>query len=188
MLGSMKFAKGDEEGPAEVQEGPLLPLRILVVASVVPNDEHNAGAAAPDSPVRVDLADPGQLFAKLRPRLRIEVPSVLDGGRLTKIDLAPTGIKSFRPDGLVQEVPLLRSLLEGKLILDRLRACLLYTSSPTSALFTADSRATCVMITICATPPAPSVCTIWLRLTPSRPSAPAISAMTPGSSATDRRR
>lgn len=122
MLGSMKFAKGDEEGPAEVQEGPLLPLRILVVTSVVPNDEHNAGAAAPDSPVRVDLADPGQLFAKLRPRLRIEVPSVLDGGRLTKIDLAPTGLKSFRPDGLVQEVPLLRSLLEGKLILDRLRA------------------------------------------------------------------
>lgn len=122
MLGSMKFAKADEDGPAEVQEGPLLPLRILVVATVVPNEEHNAGASPPDSPVRVDLSDPSQLFTKLRPRLRIEVPSVLDGGRLTKIDLAPTSLKSFRPDGLVQEVPLLRSLLEGKLILDRLRA------------------------------------------------------------------
>lgn len=122
MMGSVKFAKGDEDGPSEVSEGPLLPLRILVVSTVVPTDEANAGASAPDHPVRLDLADPNHLFTKLRPRLKIEVPSVLDGGRPIKLDLAPTSLRSFRPDGLVQEVPLLRSLLDGKLVLDRLRA------------------------------------------------------------------
>ncbi|NUP10772.1 MAG: hypothetical protein HOW73_32410 [Polyangiaceae bacterium] len=122
MMGSMKFSKGDEDAPPEVPEGPLLPLRILVVTSVVPTDESNAGAAAPEHPVRVDLSDPNFVFSKIRPRLKIEVPSVLDKGRPIKLDLAPTSLKSFRPDGLLQEVPLLRSLLDGKLVLDRLRA------------------------------------------------------------------
>lgn len=122
MMGSMKFAKGDEDGPAEQTEGPLLAHRILVVTSVVPTDEANAGSSAPENPVRVDLQDPASLFTKIRPRLKIEVPSVLDGGRPIKLDFAPTALKSFRPDGMVQEIPLLRSLIDGKLILDRNRA------------------------------------------------------------------
>ncbi|MBL8741388.1 MAG: type VI secretion system contractile sheath large subunit, partial [Myxococcales bacterium] len=122
MMGSMKFATGEDDGPAEVSEGPLLPFRILVLTSIVPSDEANAGASAPEHPVRIDLADPAALFAKIRPRLSIEVPSVLDGGRPTKLDLSPTSLKSFRPDGLLAEVPLLRSLIDGKMVLDRLRA------------------------------------------------------------------
>lgn len=122
MMGSMKFAKADDDSPAEVPEGPLLPLRILLVAAVVPTDEANAGTAAPESPIRIDTADPAFVFNKIRPRLKIEVPSVLDQGRPIKLDFAPTSLKSFRPDGLLTEVPLLRSLLDGKLVLDRLRA------------------------------------------------------------------
>lgn len=122
MMGSIKFAKADDDSPAEVSEGPLLPLRILVVAGLVPTEEANAGTSPPENPVRLDLSDPNHVFTKLRPRLKIEVPSVLDGGRPIKLDLAPTSLASFRPDGLLKEVPLLRSLLDGKLILDRLRA------------------------------------------------------------------
>src|SRR5262249_55022080 len=33
----------------------------------------------------------------------------------------PSSLKSFRPDGLCAEIPLLRSLLDGRLVLDRLR-------------------------------------------------------------------
>lgn len=119
---SLKFSTSDDDSPPEVPEGPLLPLRILVATHLVPSDEHNAGAAAPDKPVRLDLSDPTGVYAKIRPRIALEIPSVLDRGAVRKIEIAPTGVKSFRPDGLLAEVPLLRSLLEGKLVLDRLRA------------------------------------------------------------------
>lgn len=122
MGGSMKFGVGDEDGPAEVPEGPLLPFRLLVVTALVPRDEANGGASAPEAPIRVDLENPAGLFAEVRPRVLLELPSVLDGGKITKIEFAPTSLKSFRPDGLLAEIPLLRSLLDGKLILDRARA------------------------------------------------------------------
>ncbi len=116
--GSMRFNVGEDEGGSAA---PLLPLRLLVVADLVPRDEHNAGASAPMEAVRVDPARFDDLFAKLRPRIAVEVPSVLTGGRLVRLDLAPTSLKSFRPDGLCAELPLLRSLLDGRLVLDRLR-------------------------------------------------------------------
>jgi type VI secretion system ImpC/EvpB family protein len=46
---------------------------------------------------------------------------VLAEGRAARIDLSPTSLKSFRPDGLLAEVPLLRSLLDGRMVLERLR-------------------------------------------------------------------
>lgn len=120
LLGSMKFGVGDDVGiPGE--QGPLLPLRVLVVADLVPRDEHNAGASPPEGALRVDGERFDDLFGKLRPRLAIEVPSVLASGKQVRLDLAPTSLKSFRPDGLCAEVPLLRSLLDGRLVLDRLR-------------------------------------------------------------------
>lgn len=122
MGGSMKFAVGEGDGPAEVPEGPLLPLRLLLVTSLVPTDDSNGGASAPQSPVRIDLSNPAGLFAKIRPRAVIEVPSVLDGGRPVKVEFAPQNLRSFRPDGMLAEVSILRTLLDGKLIIDRLRA------------------------------------------------------------------
>jgi type VI secretion system ImpC/EvpB family protein/type VI secretion system ImpB/VipA family protein len=91
------------------------------VADLVPRDEHNAGASAPDAALRIDPARFDELFAKLRPRIAVEVPSVLAEGRPVRVDLAPTSLRSFRPDGLCAELPLLRSLLDGRLVLDRLR-------------------------------------------------------------------
>lgn len=120
--GSMKFNTGEEAGPKEKSEGPLLPLRVLVITDLVPSDEHNAGASAPEGPVVVDPKSFDDLFAKLRLRLAIEVPSVLRGGGVERVELAPTGMKSFRPDELCQSVPLLRSLLDGRVVLQRLAA------------------------------------------------------------------
>lgn len=121
--GSMKFqTKAEDDSPAEVSEGPILPLRVLVVTALTPNADSNAGADAPERPIRLDPTEPTAIFSKVRPRIGIEIPNVLLGGQPTKIEIAPTAIKSFRPDGLVEEVALLRSLLDGKLVLDRLRA------------------------------------------------------------------
>jgi type VI secretion system protein ImpC len=121
MGGNMKFGVGDELSPEEQAEGPLLPLRLLVIADLTPRDPYNAGASPDPRAIRVDLAAFDDLFGALRPRLAIEIPSILSEGRPVRIDLAPTSLKSFRPDGLCAEVPLLRSLLDGRLLLERLR-------------------------------------------------------------------
>ncbi len=123
--GGMNFNVG-EESPQQVDQtattgSSILPLRMLVLADLLPRDEFNAGASAPDLAVRVDPLAFDELFTRLRPRIAIEVPSVLAEGRNVRIDLAPTSLKSFRPDGLIAEIPLLRSLLDGKLTLDRVR-------------------------------------------------------------------
>jgi predicted component of type VI protein secretion system len=120
--GSMKFDVSDDEAALEQSEGPVLPMRLVVVTRLTPGADESLGATPPTAPIRLDPAEPEALFAKLRPRLSIEVPSVLDGGRMTRLEIAPTSLKSFRPDGLVTEVSLMRSLLDGKLVLDRLRA------------------------------------------------------------------
>ncbi|APR81305.1 Hypothetical protein A7982_06652 [Minicystis rosea] len=121
MGGSMKFGVGDELSPEEKERGPLLPLRLLVVTNLVPEGTYNAGASAPEGAVRVDPQRFDDLFNRLRPRIAVEVPSVLHEGRNARVDLSPTSLKSFRPDGLVTEVTLLRSLLDGRTVLERLR-------------------------------------------------------------------
>ncbi|MGK4003788.1 type VI secretion system contractile sheath large subunit [Sorangium sp. So ce1036] len=117
--GEFRFHVGEDGGPAE--RGPLLPLRVLVVADLIPRDPHNAGASPPAGAIRVDAGRLDDLFATLRPRIAVEVPSVLAAGRAARVDLAPASLKSFRPDALCAEVPLLRSLLDGRRVLDRLR-------------------------------------------------------------------
>ncbi len=119
MSTGMKFGTADAATPEE--RGPMLPLRLLVVADLVPREPHNAGASAPEGVIRVDLVEFDDLFKKLRPRLALDVPSVLAEGKNARVDLAPTSLKSFRPDGLVFDVPLLRSLLDGRIVLERLR-------------------------------------------------------------------
>jgi type VI secretion system ImpC/EvpB family protein/type VI secretion system ImpB/VipA family protein len=121
MGGSMKFGVSDELSPEERERGPLLPLRLLVVTDLVPRDPHNAGASAPEGVIRVDPARFDDLFVKIKPRIAVDVPSVLAEGRAVRVDLSPTSLKSFRPDGLLAEVPLLRSLLDGRMVLERLR-------------------------------------------------------------------
>ncbi|WP_437573369.1 type VI secretion system contractile sheath domain-containing protein [Sorangium sp. So ce887] len=113
-----RFHVGEDGGA--VERGPLLPLRVLVVADLTPRDPHNAGASPPAGAARVDASRFDNLFTILRPRIAIEVPSVLAGGRAARVDLSPTGMKSFRPDALCAEVPLLRSLLDGRRVLERL--------------------------------------------------------------------
>jgi type VI secretion system ImpC/EvpB family protein/type VI secretion system ImpB/VipA family protein len=121
MGGSMKFGVGEELSPEEKERGPLMPLRLLVVTNLVPEGAYNAGASAPEGAIRVDPQRFDDLFTRLRPRIAIEVPSVLSEGRPVRVDLSPTSLKSFRPDGLLAEVPLLRSLFDGRMVLERLR-------------------------------------------------------------------
>ncbi len=106
--------------PVEMDEA-LMPLRVLAVGDFVPKPEFNAGINAPEHAVTVEPAGIDQLFAKLGPKIAIEVESVLHDGGKVRVDVALGSLASFRPDGLCREVPLLRSLLDGKKLLERLR-------------------------------------------------------------------
>lgn len=111
----------------------LLPMRVVAVASLLPEGEFNAGANAPEQAIRVEPGEFDELFRRLAPRLSIQVDSVLTGG-IARIEFAPRNMKSFRPDGLASEIPLLRSLLDGKKVLERLRDSALDVSGATSEL------------------------------------------------------
>lgn len=119
IVGNMKFNVGEDAAVDEKDQ--LLPLRILVLADLVPHDDHNAGASGPDGVLKIDPKDFDDLFTRVRPRIAVEVPSVLREGRPDRVDLSPTSWKSFRPDVLINEVPLLRSLVDGRLLLERLK-------------------------------------------------------------------
>jgi type VI secretion system ImpC/EvpB family protein/type VI secretion system ImpB/VipA family protein len=106
--------------PVERDEA-LMPLRVLAVGDFIPKNEHNAGINAPDHPVTVEPAGLDALFGKLSPRVALEVESVLHDGGKVRVDVNLNNLQSFRPDGLCREVPLLRSLLDGKKVLERLR-------------------------------------------------------------------
>src|SRR5262245_55813370 len=89
--GSMKFGVADDASSPD-ERATLLPLRLLVIADLVPRDPYNAGASAPAAPLRVDASRFDDLFQKLRPRIAIDVPSVLAEGRNARVDLAPTSL------------------------------------------------------------------------------------------------
>ena len=108
------------DGPVELG-GTMLPLRVVAVTDLLPRAEHHAGANAPDRPIRVDPAEFDALFQALQPKCALEVESVLKDGARVRVDFAPRSMKDFRPDGLVQEIPLLRSLMDGRRVLDQLR-------------------------------------------------------------------
>jgi type VI secretion system ImpC/EvpB family protein/type VI secretion system ImpB/VipA family protein len=106
--------------PIELSDA-LLPLRVVAVVDLVPRGEFNAGAHPPEVPVAVDPAEFDTLFRRLQPKVALEIESVLHDGNRVRVDFAPTSLKSFRPDSLVDDIPLLRSLLEGRRVLESLR-------------------------------------------------------------------
>ncbi len=113
-------AKKAPSGPVEV-DNAMLPLRVTVVGDFVPSAQFNAGANPPEHPIPIDPTAFDELFRKLAPRIALEVESVLAEGGKVRVDIAPGNMKSFRPDGLVADIPLLRSLLDGKRVLEQLR-------------------------------------------------------------------
>lgn len=106
--------------PSVVKEAQaLLPLRVLAVADLVPAEAYNRGARAPERPLKVEGRELDSVFSAIAPRLALEIETVL--GAKQRVDLDLTSLKSFRPDSLCDAIPLLRSLLDGKRVLEQLR-------------------------------------------------------------------
>lgn len=117
---SREPAREGDATPLEV-DGVVLPLRVLVLSDLVARPEWNAGIYPPDEPVRVHATDVDALFGRLAPKLALDVESVLHEGAKVRVDVPLTSMLSFRPDALCRDVALLRGLVDGKKILERLR-------------------------------------------------------------------
>lgn len=117
MMGSsFGFTTGEDASPPEMQEGPVFPLRVLFVTPLVPTRDHNAGAAAPETPLQLDLKEPDALLERLKPRAAFEVESALRPGEKERVDFAPRSLKAFRPDALVEGIGLLARLRDGRTV------------------------------------------------------------------------
>ncbi len=119
--------------PVEL-DGVVLPMRLLVIGDFVARGEFNAGIHPPEAPLTVPQGDVDGLFAKFLPRLSLELESVLHDGKKTRVEVALTSMQSFRPDGLCRDVALLRSLVDGKKVLERLRDGILSLEGAASEL------------------------------------------------------
>ena len=127
VIGGISFGTGSPKpkgkgaaAPVEV-DSELMPLRMVLVADLAARGAHNAGANAPESAIKIDVGAFDELFERIKPRAAIEVESVLGDGKKVRVDFAPTSMKSFRPDQLVRDMPLLASLMDGRRVLERLR-------------------------------------------------------------------
>jgi len=101
--------------------GMIPPMRVLVVGDFVPDRDYNAGILAPEHPIRLAAGEVDALFATLKPRLSIEIESVLADGARTRVDVPVGSLAALRPDALCRDVVPLRKLLEGRAVLEDLR-------------------------------------------------------------------
>ena len=123
VFGGIGFGSGPQRpphNPIEV-DGVVLPMRLLVLGDFVGRGEFNAGINPPEHPVTVQAAELAPLFASLAPRLSLEIESVMHEGAKARVDVVLSSMLSFRPDALCQNVSVLRSLVDGKKVLERLR-------------------------------------------------------------------
>ena len=86
---------------------------VLVVAPLRAGDDH---AVSPPwtEPVRFERATFDEVMATVAPKLVIDVPDpAAPHGKPVRVELAFPAMRSFRPDVMLTEVPLLRSLVES---------------------------------------------------------------------------
>lgn len=96
------------KAPGALVNAPHLPFKILALAQLL-------GADCPvweEAPLEVDLADPDRAIEELGPTCTVSIPRDLHLEEILEIKLRK--FKDFHPDGLLQNIPILRNLYEAK--------------------------------------------------------------------------
>lgn len=108
---------GQEGSPRE-----RFPLKLMVLADLVPREEGEAPSAVDAGRTRIDKMTFGAVLQNLVGRISLNVPNRLGGGpKEGSITLPIDSIKSFHPDAVVDAVPSLKDLIEIRQRLVRLR-------------------------------------------------------------------
>jgi type VI secretion system ImpB/VipA family protein len=103
-----------QEGGGEPEEQPL---RIAVVAELVPGPDWSAGRIPPIEPIRIDAESFDTVMGQLAPSLALDVDDPFGGGEAPlRIDLVLRDRKAMRPNEIAQQVPALRALVDARRI------------------------------------------------------------------------
>jgi type VI secretion system protein ImpC len=100
-------------------EEPLLPLHVLFVSELVPLLAHQERANGLQS---VDKNRFAGLMQSLSPRLRVDVPDRMSGEFANlEFELTFPDLKSFRPEGIVAQIPALKQMLKTRNLIQEVR-------------------------------------------------------------------
>ncbi len=110
-----KPATGDQKEQTE------LPLRILMVGDYTGRRDDTP--LEQREPIKIDKENFGEVMAKQNLALKISVPDTLSGEKdaTLNLDLKLESLKDFTPEGVVNQVPELKKLLELRSALMALR-------------------------------------------------------------------
>jgi len=119
-IASFGVSFGDEP-PAEQDD--KTPFRIAVIAELLPRSEWSTGRPAPDGALAIDAESFDPVFGALAPSLAIDVddPFSRDDKPL-RLDLVWRDRKSMRPNAIVEQVPVLRALVEARRVVQDVAA------------------------------------------------------------------
>ena len=111
----------------DVEIGDAIEKRELPLVVGVLADLAGKPASAPPKMkdrrfVEIDRDNFDEIMAKIGPRLDMSVPDMMKGSGNLKIELTPKKFADFHPEGIVDQVPRLKKLLEARLELRDLLA------------------------------------------------------------------
>ncbi len=106
---SVRLGSPADDGVAERRE---LKFRLLVISDLAP--DYDGGPLAMDR----DSFEP--VLERLAPRLELEAPDTLGGGRpVLPCSFAVSSMRHFHPDGIVETQPLLNSFAQARTLLEQ---------------------------------------------------------------------
>lgn len=98
------------------------PLHILYMGPLLPVGVPLGGPGSAGYPLRVDKTSFAPVMQSLSPFLRIEVPDRLSGAlKSIGIELTFGDLKAFRPEGVVEQVPALKRMLQTRTLILQVR-------------------------------------------------------------------
>ncbi len=122
-FGSGSAAGKGGKGGGQSGDGPSRgPFRVVLVSALAAGEQWTTRSRPPADAVPVDKSSFEKVMAKLAPSLAVEVrdPFTPDGEPL-KIDLRFADLKSLRADGIVEQVPVLRALVEARKVVAQIK-------------------------------------------------------------------
>jgi type VI secretion system protein ImpC len=115
----IQTADSPDKEPAAA-ERPVF--RISVVAEAGARPEFSTGPEPTSAPLSITRTAFDQVMLEIGPSLAIEVDNVFDpGGKPLAVDLRFSSFKSFKPQGVVDQVPALRALVDARRVLERVQ-------------------------------------------------------------------
>ena len=117
-----KGQSGDGGGSGEGASTSRGPMRIAVLSALCAGDEYSTRAKASAEPMPIDKIAFDRVMAKLAPAFAIELkdPFAPEADPV-KVELRFAELKSLRADGIVEQVPVLRALVEARKIVTQIR-------------------------------------------------------------------